>query len=242
MLGGLGVTLPWGEGATVYFTTQLGKYLPGSVWPAVMQMETGQRRGATRPTMLWANLSALLINCAVGLIVACVLLPVYDTSAFGRYWWVLFAVPAILVALHPKVLPAVINRMLVVLGRQPMSERVRPGAELRAAGWATLSWAGFGGHLAVLVLAIGPSGFGSVARSIGAIALAVPLGVLFLPAPAGAGIREVVMLLVLRSMMSSGDALAIVVTSRALLLVCDLLLAGAAALPMLWRQRSAATG
>jgi hypothetical protein len=228
------------EGAQVYFTTQLGKYIPGSVWPAVMQMEEGRRHGASRATMLWANLCALLLNCAVGLILACILLPVYDASAFHRYWWILVAIPALVAAVHPKVLPAVINRVLALLGRPTLAEHVDPLAEVKAGGWALVVWAGFGGHLAILVAASGASGVGDIARSVGAMALAVPLGVLFIPAPAGAGIREVVLLLVLRTMMSSGDALAVVVGSRVLLLVCDLILAGATALvAVLWRRHRA---
>ena len=63
--------------------------------------------------------------------------------------------------------------------------------------------------------------------SIGAMALAVPLGVLFVPAPAGAGIRDVVLVLVLTEVLPSGKALAVVVASRIILIACDLLLAGA---------------
>jgi hypothetical protein len=241
VLKGMDVVLPPVEGGRVYFTTQLGKYIPGSVWPAVMQMEEGRRHGATRATMLWANLCTLLLNCAVGLILACILLPIYDASAFHRYWWVLVAVPALVAAIHPKVLPAVINRVLVLLGRPTLAEHVGPLAEIKAGGWAVVSWAGLGGHLAVLVAASGASGVGDIARSVGAMALAVPLGVLFIPAPAGAGIREVVLLLVLRTMMSSGDALAVVVGSRVLLLLCDVVLAGGTVvLDQLWRRHRAA--
>jgi uncharacterized membrane protein YbhN (UPF0104 family) len=64
---------------------------------------------------------------------------------------------------------------------------------------------------------------------IGAIALAVPLGILFIPAPAGAGIRDVVLVLVLTVILTSGQALAVVVASRVLLILSDLVLAGLAA-------------
>ena len=226
MLKGLGVELAWGDGSRIFFGSQLGKYVPGAVWPALMQMEAGRRRGATRPTMLWATLSSLILSCAIGLSVACVLLPIYDRSAFDRYWWVLLAVPALLASLHPKVLPAVIDRALRLLRRPALPCRLDPRAELRAAGWALLSWAGLGGQLAVLVVASGRTSVGAIGLSVGAMALAVPLGVLFVPAPAGAGVRDVVLILILRSIMTSGQALAVAVGSRAILVVCDLLLAG----------------
>lgn len=235
MLKGLGVTLPWGDGARLFFITQLGKYLPGSIWPALMQMEAGRRRGATRITMLWANLSSLILNCGVGFLVATVLLPVYDRAVFTRYWWALLAVPVIAVSLHPKVLPAVADRVLALLRRPPLDQTIDGRAELRAASWAVASWAALGCQLAVLVVANGHSGFGPIALSIGGMALAVPLGVLFLPAPAGAGVREVILVLVLESVMGYGQALAIVVGSRAILVVCDLALAGGIAITGLRR-------
>jgi glycosyltransferase 2 family protein len=43
LLRGLGVTAPRLEAARVFFVSQLGKYVPGAVWPAVAQMEFGRR-------------------------------------------------------------------------------------------------------------------------------------------------------------------------------------------------------
>jgi hypothetical protein len=67
---GLGVRFGVAEGARVFFVSQLGKYLPGSVWPVVMQMEAGRSRGASRRTMLAANLITVLLSVCVGLVFA----------------------------------------------------------------------------------------------------------------------------------------------------------------------------
>ena len=48
VLAGLGVRFGARETAGIFFVSQLGKYLPGSVWPIVMQMEAGKARGASR--------------------------------------------------------------------------------------------------------------------------------------------------------------------------------------------------
>jgi uncharacterized membrane protein YbhN (UPF0104 family) len=58
------------------------------------------------------------------------------------------------------------------------------------------------------------------------MALAVSAGLLFLPAPAGAGMREVVLGVVLLTMLTSGQVVAVVVASRVIILLADLLLAG----------------
>ena len=229
VLGGLGVDMPWGAGSRVYFVSQLGKYVPGSVWPVVMQMEAGRARGASRRTMLAANLITLALSCAVGLIIACLFLPAYDTQVLARYWWALLAIPFLIALLHPRALPGLLDRAFALVHRPPLNEQLPVGASARASCWSVLSWVGLGLQLGILADGVGHHGVSSYLLSLGAMALAVPLGVLFLPAPAGAGIRDVILVLVLSVQLTSGQALAVVVTSRVLLIAGDLVLAALAA-------------
>jgi glycosyltransferase 2 family protein len=231
VLGGLGVWLPWGQGARVFFTSQLGKYLPGSVWPVVMQMEAGRARGASRRTMLAGSLLSIVLSCCVGLLVACVALPVWSAHALAHYWWVLLALPFLLALLHPRALPALLDRAFALVGREPLNEQLPLRSTLRAGAWSAVSWLLLGTHVYVLCAALGHSGFSAFALCLGGMALAVSAGVLLIPVPAGAGLRELVLLLVLRSILSYGQALVVVVGSRVLLIVADLLLAAVAAAP-----------
>ncbi len=230
VLDGLGVSLPVGAGARVFFTSQLGKYLPGSVWPVVMQMEAGRAHGASRRTMLTGNLITIVLSCAVGLVLACVLLPLSDARALSRYWWLLLALPFLVALLHPRAIPLLLDRVFVLLRRRPMGERLDVRHTVRGSFWSVLSYLGLGLHVAVLALAVGGGGLTTVLLGVGGMALAVPAGVLFLPAPAGAGIRDVVLTLVLRAVLTSGQALAVVVASRVALVLVDLALAGIAGL------------
>ena len=66
------------------------------------------------------------------------------------------------------------------------------------------------------------------------MALAVSAGLLFLPAPAGAGMREIVLGFVLAAVLTSGQVVAVVIASRVILLLADLLMAG---LVSLWSPR-----
>ena len=229
VLEGLGVDMPWGAGSRVFFVSQLGKYVPGSVWPVIMQMEAGRARGASRRTMLAANLITVAINCAIGLLIACVFLPAYDTHVLARYWWALLAIPFLLALLHPRALPGLLDRVFALVHRPPLNEKLDVGASARASCWSVVSWAALGLQLGILANGAGHHGVSLYLLSVGAMALAVPLGVLFIPAPAGAGIRDVVLVLVLSVMLTSGQALAVVVASRVLLIGADLLLAGVAA-------------
>ncbi|MFZ2015906.1 MAG: hypothetical protein WAV00_18985, partial [Nocardioides sp.] len=42
LLRGLGTVPPLGDAWPVFYVSQLGKYLPGLLWPAVAQMEAGR--------------------------------------------------------------------------------------------------------------------------------------------------------------------------------------------------------
>jgi glycosyltransferase 2 family protein len=230
VLGGLGVRMPWGAGARVFFTSQLGKYLPGSVWPVVLQMEAGRARGANRRTMLAANLITIVMSVCVGLIVACLLLPLYDPGALTRYWWTLIALPFLLALLHPRALPAILDRFFGLLHRPPLGEQLDVRSGLRASGWSLVSWIGLGGQVVFLCLGLGRGGWSVLLLCTGGMALAVSLGVLFIPAPAGAGVRDVVLALVLGTILTSGQALAVVVASRVILVACDVSLAAVVAI------------
>lgn len=225
VLRGLGVEFAVRDGARVFFASQLGKYVPGSVWPIVIQMEAGRTRGANRKTMLAANLLTIVLGLATGVVLAAVLLPFSYASALHRFWWVLVALPIVLLLSHPRSLPFLMDRLLRLLRRPPLGVQMSVADTLRASAWAVVSWIGLGLHVAVLVAAIGKPSSGLYALSIGGMALAVSAGILFIPAPAGAGLREVVLGYVLAAVITSGQAIAVVVASRVLLIVVDLLLA-----------------
>ncbi len=230
VLGGLGVALPVRAGSRVYFVSQLGKYLPGSVWPVLMQMEAGRAHGASRRTMFGANIVTVVLGCCTGLIVACLLLPLQDTAVIRSYWWILITLPVLAALLHPRALPALIDAALRVLHRPPLGQRLDVRAEARAAALFMFCWFALGLQMWILSRSSAPAGHGGGSLYLlctGGAALATCVGVLTIPVPAGAGVRELVMTLVLRTRMDTGAALAVVVTARVLVTVAD---AGLAAL------------
>ena len=234
VLIGLDVRFGFLEGARVFFVSQLGKYLPGSVWPVVMQMEAGRSRGANRKTMLAANLITVLLSVCVGVVFAGLLLPFSSPAVLHRFWWALAALPLLLLLAHPRSLPFLLDLLLKVLRRGPLEVQMTGAATITAIGWSALSWVALGTHLAVLVSAVSRPSLGVLALCIGGMGLAVSAGVLFLPAPAGAGMREIVIGYVLVAVLTSGQVVAIVVASRVVILLADLLMAGLAAL---WSPR-----
>ncbi|HET8586457.1 MAG TPA: lysylphosphatidylglycerol synthase domain-containing protein [Candidatus Limnocylindria bacterium] len=231
--------LPLGGAARVFFIGQLGKYLPGSVWPILAQMELARRHNIARRVMAAGSSLLMLLNLAVGVLIACWLLPFTSPSAIDRYWWVFLCIPPLLISLHPRVVEMVANRVLAVLGRRPLPVRLRLSGETRAAAWGALAWLLLGVHVYALAYGLGARGLESFAVSITAACLSMCAGILLVPVPAGAGVREVALVATLSPVLSTSDALLVALLSRALLVLVDVALAGFGALSDRGRQHVA---
>jgi uncharacterized membrane protein YbhN (UPF0104 family) len=192
-------------------------------------MELGRRHNVGRKTMLTGATLSIIVSVAVGTALACALLPFTSPAAFHRYWWLLACLPIIVIGLHPRVLLTVVNRALRLIRRDPMSERVTVRAEIHAAAWYLVSWVLLGCHVYLLISGLGVSGPKAFADATAAGCLAVSVGILLIPVPAGAGVREVAFVLSLAPVLNSSDGLLVALISRVALIVADLVLAAAAA-------------
>ncbi len=225
-LAGVGVQAPATDVRQVFFVTQLGKYLPGSIWPVVAQMEAGRRWGAGRSTMLVASALMLAMLTATGLAFGIVLLPWTGEAGLREYWWTLLFLVPLGAVLHPKVLPWLLDRGLRLFGREPAGVRLGGRTMLLAAAWSVAVWVVLGLHVYVLIAALGATGWLSLGAAVGGMALAWAVGLIVIPAPAGAGVRDTVLVLTLSPLVGPTAGLTVALASRLILLCADLLLAG----------------
>ncbi|MFN8076527.1 MAG: lysylphosphatidylglycerol synthase domain-containing protein [Kineosporiaceae bacterium] len=230
VLGDLGSWISVRVAARIFFIGQLGKYLPGSVWPVVMQAELGADAGLPRRRTASATVVFMLVALASALLVVVGCLPLVDVVPDGFELAVLLVVP-VLVVLHPRVLVPGIDRVLGVLGREPLGRPTTVAGTVRALAWAVASWVGAGGQVAVLAVALGaPADADTVLLAIGGYTLAWAVGFVVVVAPAGAGPREAALLAVLSPVLDRGGLLVLVLASRVLFTLADLMTAGAAVL------------
>jgi uncharacterized membrane protein YbhN (UPF0104 family) len=227
VLRALGATVPLEEAWRVFFISQLGKYLPGLLWPALAQMEAGRRWGVRRSVMLAGNLLMIAVLTGSGVVVGLVLLPgLAGTSGWGA--WALAAV-LISVCLWPRLLTAVVDRGYGMVHREPPRITASPRDMAVSFGWALAVWFLYGLHVWFLVRAVGGTGADAWVAAIGGIALAWALGLVAILAPAGVGVRDGVLLAVLSPLVGRTPALAVVLASRGLLALTDVVLAAVAA-------------
>lgn len=231
VLRGLGATVPMGEAWRVFFLSQLGKYLPGLVWPALAQMEAGRRWGVRRSVMLTGNLLMIAVLTASGVVVGLLLLPgsIGLAGAAGWIAWVL-AAALLVVCLWPRLLTEVVDRAFVLFRREPPRLATSPRDMTVSFAWALATWLLYGAHVWVLVHSVGGSGVDAWVAATGGIALGWALGLVAVLAPAGVGVRDAILVGVLSPLVGRSPALAVALASRGLLALTDVLLAAVAAL------------
>ncbi len=222
----LGGRLSASQAGRVFLIGQLGKYLPGSIWSFLAQAELARDHEVSRKATLTGSMIGVAIALGTGTIVTVLMLPFGASDAVQRYWWVVLVIPICLVTLHPRILGPVLDRALRLIRRQPLDQYPTYRGQLTSAGWYFLGWLFLGVHAWLLMLSLGAPVARSLPVAIGGFALAFVIGLIVLPAPAGAGIREVVIVLAFNSVLSSSDALALALTSRLILTALDFVLAG----------------
>jgi hypothetical protein len=234
LLADLGTRLGLRAALHVFFLGQLGKYVPGSVFAVAAQMELGRTHGAPRSRVGTASLLFLAVLVDAGLLAACVALPLTSPDALRAYAWVLLVLPLGLIALAPPVLTRLVGLLLRALRRAPLERALSARGVGAAVGWALVMWVAYGVHLWLLLRPQDPpAGTSLLLLGVGAYALAWTAGFLFVVAPAGAGVRELALVVALAPVLDRAGALAVAVLSRVLMTLGDLVWAavGAAARP-----------
>ncbi|MEV4562656.1 lysylphosphatidylglycerol synthase domain-containing protein [Nonomuraea sp. NPDC049419] len=216
LLADLGSPLRLRPAAKVFFVGQLGKYIPGTVWPMLAQMEMGRDLGVPRSRSAAAFFLMMPVQLATGLLVTLV------TLGWDRYGWLLLFIPLLLVLLEPKVVNAVIGLVLRKLKREPLERPLTRRGMLTALAWALAGWVAYGVHLYFVV----PQG--GLVFAVGAFALSWCLGIMTFVIPAGAGVRELAMVAVLAPQLDRGSAIAVALASRIVIIAGDLICAGTA--------------
>jgi glycosyltransferase 2 family protein len=175
-----------------------------------------------------------------GLVVGAITLPFANAGSVAQYFWILFLIPVGVAALSPPVLNRLL-RLVLRLARQPPEQAsVSYRGLARTMAWASGAWAANGLMIYVLTRHLAGHHQGTLLVSVGAYSLSWSIGFLAVFAPAGAGVREAVMVAVLHTQTPGRRGLAVALTvalvSRALSVLGDAV-TGAAASALVGRRR-----
>jgi len=228
-LADLGASLPRPAAMRVFYLGQLGKYMPGMIWPVVTQMRLGRDYRVPPRASGAAFAVFMLLLVGTGLLVGVPVIPLLGRDAADGYRWLALVLPVLALAATPAVLNRAMALALRVAGRPPMPAPLSAAGILRAGGWAVVSWLCYGVHVWLLARALGAGGGALLwLQCTGAFAAAFASGPLLVVVPAGAGVREAALLLLLGSTVTAPVAAVIAVVSRLLFVAGDLAWSGVA--------------
>jgi uncharacterized membrane protein YbhN (UPF0104 family) len=210
----LGSELRPATGLRIFSAALLGKYLPGPLWSAAATVQLGRAAGIPAQRMV----GAFLLNSVTVLITAALAGLLAAPRFLGvQAWWL---TPALLLALaccwRPRLLVDVAAFAARIVRRPFPEQSVMPEASRmrRALLLELASWLVSGLHLWMIAMVLGASGAQVLPLCLGGFALATAAGALALFAPDGAGVRELVLLGALSTVMAVPQAAAAVVASR----------------------------
>jgi uncharacterized membrane protein YbhN (UPF0104 family) len=207
------------ESLAVVNTSGLLKYLPGRVWTYGAQMLWLGHRGVSNTEVVQVNLVCFLYSAltAVSLGVAYCIVYVYHGPHAWVFWGGLVAAYFGGVLLGPKVLATLLARFGRLLGTSSKIEPLKNRLMLELAFNFALSWLAMGVagyHCGRGVgLAIGP---GEVFAIISSMSLASIVGYVFALTPGGIGVREALMLLILKNVTTPQAAIVLPISTRLL--------------------------
>lgn len=203
-----------------FYLSQLGKYLPGGVWQALAQVGYAVRTGVPTAQAGTRLVVFGLTQAAGGALVGAALIAL--GSGISDLLRVASVVPAI------ALFVLLDRRWMLRLVRWWQSRRGLPardelipgqGAILRACAWSAGTLLMFGAAFALLLE--GTAGGGLHPSAVPAFALAWTIGFLALPFPAGLGIREAVLVVVLVALAPTATIIAAAVFLRLAAIVAE---------------------
>ncbi len=125
----------------------------------------------------------------------------------AQYFWVLFLIPVAVVLLSPPVLNRLLRLVLRLSRQAPLEQGVSYRGLARTMAYAVAGWLFNGLKVYVLMRQLAGDRQGTLLVSIGAYSLSWAVGFLAVFAPAGAGVREAVMVAVLHVQTTTAIAL-----------------------------------
>ena len=228
LLAGLGSPVRTSVGARILLIGQLGKYIPGSLWPILTQMELGAQAKIPRARSASASVLSMLLSLCVGLVIAMVTVPFAAVHSHD-YLWVFLFLPLLAVCLYPKVLNPLLGKLFKLARRPPLDTPITGRVLAKALSWQLTAWIFQGLQIWILAEKFHAPAGKTILIALGGYAFAWCVGFVAVFAPAGAGVREFLLIAALGPVIGTSPATAVTVVSRGVNTISDLLCAGAAA-------------
>lgn len=189
-LGALDAHVPLPSVIARYYVGEIGKYLPGSLWPLIGRGELAARTGVARPIAYGSvGVSLIALYLAAGLFVVA-LLPFLGGDGDATPLWPLLSIPIGIALLATGLLDRLRGLAERMLRREIDLQFPSPGASARLVATYLPSWLLVGTATWAMTRALVPDA--AFAPVVGAATLSWLAGFVAVPVPGGVGVREAV--------------------------------------------------
>ena len=189
----LGIALSFSETLENWFTSQLGKYLPGKVWLVLGRFYFYESKGKSKKMITIALYLETVMLIVTGALIFFAALFFLKETRFVRerdLWWTFVLFALVLLSLHPWFLRRLSNWILTRFKREPISLPISYPDTLWILLICLLSWVVGGTGFYFFIHAIYPIAFQHLLFLTGSLAISSTIGLIALFAPGGLGVRE----------------------------------------------------
>ena len=223
----VGAPTTWVNGASMWLRAGIARYVPGGIWDIVMRWWLS--RGLPMPSRSVPAAAALELGIqvlAAGSVLVFMVLLFPSAEARVYIETAMVVLGLVLVMLLPQVFQRIVNSALRLFGHSPLQIRLTYTALLQLFVLYALSH--FLHALAFVLIARGivPIAWEHVPRMMGAVMAAWLVRLVFLFVPAGIGVREAVLLVLLGGTITSPVVITAAAVLRFVAIIRDFLAAG----------------
>lgn len=217
--GKLGIT----KGVSIFFISMFGRYIPGGIWSALSRIYLCRLEGISDSR----SGTSILMEQAYPVVSACIvfafsLLFWEDTGAIMRLLPAFIILPLFIIFLHPRSFLWVVNPVLSRLGRGPISISLGWNSMLMLTGYYLLCWIISGISFYFFICSFYQLELYYIPILSGIYAISFVAGYITFITPAGLGVREGSLTILLSLFMPMPIAIGIALLSRLWLIGVEL--------------------
>ena len=221
----LGVRVNFSKGISIYLLSLFGRYIPGGVWTLLGRVYLCRMEGIPDSRV---GISTILEQAypivSAGFVFAASLLFWKDVNHITKLFPILIIIPLFIVFIHPKFFLKIINPVISRLGKTPINISLSFNNMLLLVCYYSLTWMVTGTAFYIFIYSFYPLGFSYIPVLSGIYAISFVAGYVTFLTPAGLGVREGSMVILLSLIMPTPIAIGIALLSRLWLIGVELTL------------------
>lgn len=223
----LGERVPLRPLLRIWFLASLARYVPGKVWQFVGAVQLGRGYGIAALPIVTSMVVSMGFTMAAALLIGAPLLAFQFLDDGGAVALSIACAVLVLSAVHPAPMNAALRLIPRTLHRDVLRWTGGWADGLLLLFWSVLSWVAYGCAFSLFAASIFDVAASAVPAFIAANAIAVLAGIVAVVAPAGLGVREYTMNVLLEPWLpAAGAAALLAVLSRLWVVAGELLGAG----------------